>query len=145
MTSPFVTSERYDEMISKYLLSLEKGFDSLMAVTAMQSFIWDNSGPINYDINEEKWPRTQTLNELFEVNSSAFIASDEVYKKMHNRIGKSPYLFQLDKIEGFDIDWEDDFTIAESLISSKNKYLKIILVRKSNELKLFEYKFRYKQ
>ena len=54
MTSPFVTSERYDEMISKYLLSLEKGFDSLMAVTAMQSFIWDNSGPINYDINEEK-------------------------------------------------------------------------------------------
>ena len=106
-------------MISKYLLSLEEGFDSLMAVTAMQSFIWDNSGPINYDINEEKWPRTQTLNELYEVNSSAFIASDEVYKKMHNRIGKSPYLFQLDKIEGFDIDWEDDFIIAESLISSK--------------------------
>ena len=37
VTSPFVTSERYDEMISKYLLSLEKGFDSLMAVT--ESFI----------------------------------------------------------------------------------------------------------
>ena len=30
-------------------------------------------------------------------------------------------LFHLDKIEGFDIDWEDDFTIAESLISSKKE------------------------
>ncbi len=119
VTSPFVTAEKYTHIIKKYFTCFEEGYDSLMTVTPLYNFIWDDSGPINYDPEKEKWPRTQSLKKLFDINSAVFLASDEIYKKFNNRIGKHPYLFSLDRLEGFDIDWEEDFILAQELLIKK--------------------------
>lgn len=118
VTSPFLTSEVYSNLIQDYKRSLVKGYDSLMTTSVIQSFMWDENGPINYDRNKEKWPRTQTLPELHEINSGAFLASTEVYNKYNDRIGKQVKLFPLNKIQGHDIDWPDDFLIAESFLKA---------------------------
>jgi len=115
-TSPFVDSFIYENAIEMYLRNLNK-FDSLMTATKLQKFIWNNAGPVNYDKNKENWPQTQTINELHEINSGIFIVSIDVYQKYSDRIGGTPFLYNLNRLQGMDIDWEEDFEIAEELWS----------------------------
>lgn len=117
VTSPFVSSSVCEKIIESYFRSLSQGYDSLMTTTPFRGFLWNKHGPVNYDRNFEKWPRTQTLAPLHEVNSAAFLASSDVYAKYSDRIGNYPYLYSLDRVIGHDIDWEEDFLIAEQLLS----------------------------
>lgn len=116
VTSPFLNTEFYEKIIIKYTEVLNRGYDSLMTTNAIHGFLWNQNGPINYDRNIEKWPRTQTLKPIHEINSGVFLNSSQNYQQLNDRIGNNPYLFELDKIQGFDIDWEDDFKIAESIV-----------------------------
>lgn len=120
VTSPFIDQAIYKNIIDIYFSKLDM-YDSLMTVTKLQKFLWDETGPINYDRNVEKWPRTQTISPTFEVNSGVFISDIDAYKNLNDRIGKSPFLYELNEKEAFDIDWEMDFEIAEILWSRYGK------------------------
>ncbi|APE45374.1 acylneuraminate cytidylyltransferase [Sulfitobacter alexandrii] len=116
VTSPFVSAASYDAIVSRYWQALDDGHDSLMTTSVIHGFIWDENGPINYDRSVEKWPRTQTLPALHEINSAAFLAPAEIYRNDDDRIGQNPFIYGMDKIEGMDIDWPVDFQIAESMV-----------------------------
>lgn len=112
VTSPFVTAEIYKNAVQKYHEVVnDKEHDSLMSVTKIQTFLWDENGPVNYDRNKEKWPRTQTLPEWYEVNSAFFISNIGTYIEMGDRIGRHPYLYELEGVESVDIDWQKDFIL----------------------------------
>lgn len=114
VTSPFIDDKIYTEAINTYKDVLAKHEnDSLMSVTALRTFIWNKEGAVNYDRNREKWPRTQTLAPLYEINSGIFLADIDIYRNLQDRIGKKPFLFENNDIDSFDIDWEEDFFIAE--------------------------------
>ncbi|WP_313665201.1 acylneuraminate cytidylyltransferase family protein [Stutzerimonas kunmingensis] len=115
VTSPFINGEDYDYIIEEYYLCLSKGYDSLMTTSIIRSFLWDESGPINYDRVLEKWPRTQTLSPIHEVNSAIFLSHSKNYNSYNDRIGMKPKLHSLDKLKAFDIDWPEDFSIAECI------------------------------
>jgi len=117
VTSPFVNAKKYDSFVRTYFDNLNT-FDSLMTVTKIQKFVWRDNEPISYDREVEKWPRTQTINPLWEVNSAAFIASRDTYRKCNDRIGKKPYLLETTQEVAFDIDWPEDFYLAEKLFSA---------------------------
>jgi CMP-N-acetylneuraminic acid synthetase len=120
VTSPFITTEIYDDAINVYFNSKKNGtHDSLMSVTKMQKFLWDSHAPLNYDRKIEKWPRTQTLPSVFEVNSGIFLAHSSVYKKNSDRIGKKPILYEIHEFKAFDIDWPENWIIAEQLYWNK--------------------------
>ena len=114
VTSPFIGPDDYYQIIKTYLQNLDS-FDSLMTVTKVQKFIWNDSAPVNYDRSVEKWPRTQTIDPLWEVNSGVFIASKEIYEDKLDRIGNKPYLYKLSDEVAFDIDWLSDFRMAEAM------------------------------
>lgn len=116
VTSPFVTASHYGEIIRAYREKLTQGYDSLMTTTALQAFLWRDGMPLNYDRALEKWPRTQTLAPIHDVNSAAFLASCEVYKTLQDRIGQKPYLYEMDKLTSHDIDWPEDFVVGECLV-----------------------------
>ena len=121
VTSPFIGSAIYDQIIETYFANIEHT-DSLMTVTKLQKFIWNDTGPINYDHSIEKWPRTQTIKPLWEVNSGAFLANRKIYLEYMDRIGSRPYLYQLSEKVSFDIDWLPDFNMAEAIFQKqKNK------------------------
>ena len=116
VTSPFIDGKIYEEAINAYKNALSKGEnDSLMSVTALRTFIWNKEGAVNYDRNKEKWPRTQTIEPLYEINSGIFLADIDIYKNLQDRIGQKPFLFENNDIDSFDIDWEEDFFIAEAI------------------------------
>lgn len=121
VTSPFIGALLYSDIIKVYFESIAKGHDSLMTTTPLQGFFWNEEGPINYDRSIEKWPRTQTLPLLHEINSAVFLTSAEVYKRSLDRIGAAPFLYKLDKLTGHDIDWEEDFVLAQHLLATNIK------------------------
>ena len=112
VTSPFLDANIYNQIIETYFQNIGQN-DSLMTVTMLQKFLWNDTTPINYDQRVEKWPRTQTIKPLWEVNSGAFIATRKNYIERMDRIGFRPYLFQLNGEIAFDIDWLSDFRMAE--------------------------------
>lgn len=115
VTSPFMGSLDYDTLIDEYFNGLEKGYDSLMTVLKLQGFIWDKNSPVSYNREMLKWPMTQNIEPLYEVDSGAFISSAENYSRYQDRIGNKPFLFEQNKMKSIDIDWPDDFTFAEEL------------------------------
>lgn len=118
VTSPFISTDLYNKIILSYFNNKKKGYDSLMTTNLIYGYLWDKEGAINYNRNIEKWPRTQTLSPVHEINSAVFLSNSSNYQNYNDRIGVNPFLYPVDKIEGFDIDWEDDFKIAECLIET---------------------------
>jgi CMP-N-acetylneuraminic acid synthetase len=119
VTSPFVSHALYSKAIYDYKKSRLMGMnDSLMSVTNLQTFVWNEAGPMNYNREVEKWPRTQTLPNLYEVNSAIFIAPIEVYREQGDRVGKKPLLFTLTFPALVDIDTLSHFNLAESIWNS---------------------------
>jgi CMP-N-acetylneuraminic acid synthetase len=116
VTSPFVDAKLYAAAFHAYHAARAEGrADSLMSVTPLQTFIWDENGPVNYRRKQEKWPRTQTLPRWYEVNSAVFIAPIETYVETGDRIGHNPHLFELDFPASVDIDTEPQFRLAERI------------------------------
>ena len=95
-----------------------------MGVTKIQDFIYDTKKPINFNKKKQKWPPTQSLRKLFVVNNSIFLTSKKNYINLNDRIGKNPFLLEIKKIKSFDVDWPEDFKIAENIYESiyKKKY-----------------------
>lgn len=119
VTSPFINTEDYNAAINTYLKALFEGFDSLMSVVRFKNFLWDkDKNDIINRVNNERWPRTQDLKDLYEIDSGIFIAHRNIYINKCDRVGQKPYLFENDKLKAFDIDWEADFKIAEALHQS---------------------------
>jgi CMP-N-acetylneuraminic acid synthetase len=115
VTSPFIDENEYDKIIRLFYEKLTQGYDSLMTAKKIQTFIWNEFEAVNYDRNIEKWPRTQTIKPLYEIDSGAFIAPIEAYLSYSDRIGIKPFIYPLDGCKSLDIDWPDDFILAEQV------------------------------
>ncbi len=116
VTSPFIDSEIYNKSIKEYKESLKKGFDSLISVSSFQNFLWDKEkSDIINRVGELRWPQTQDLKKLYEINSAIFICNRSIYKKYNDRVGNNPILFEMGTIQSLDVDWEEDFKIAEAV------------------------------
>jgi CMP-N-acetylneuraminic acid synthetase len=120
VTSPFFNKRSYEIVLESYFESRKSGHDSLMTVNQITGFVWDGTGPINYDRSLQKWPFTQSLESVFEVNSGCFIAQSDSYTKYADRIGKNPFFHVVDFLEGFEIDYPYQFDMAETLYKNLN-------------------------
>lgn len=119
-TAPFADESILNKALDTYIEALSSGdYDSLLSVNKIQQFLWSatENKCINHDRSKVKWPRTQDLEPLYEINHAFYINSRDNYLKYHDRIGEKPFLFELDKLHAYDIDWEDDFAIAEMIYS----------------------------
>ena len=112
-TNPLLRTETISRAIQLFLDN-RSTYDSLFSTTKLQVRLWDNqTRPVNHD--PEILLRTQDLPPIYEENSCLYIFSEETLVKRQNRIGKRPLLFEIDRLEAWDIDEELDFEIAEYL------------------------------
>lgn len=107
-TSPFIKASTISEALDK-VLSGE--YDSAFSAEKIQTFVWYQQKPLNYEL--KSIPRTQTIEPVYVETSAFFIFEREVWTRHHQRIGFRPYKAIVDKIEGIDIDWPEDFRFAE--------------------------------
>ena len=127
VTHPFVTSKVYSDLIKAWWSAEEKGYDSLATVTTLHKFIWDESGPYNYDDSVEKWPRSQDIKPLFEINHAAYIIPFVRMREVDDRVGTNAYLYSLAESTAMDIDWEDQFQLLNDIaLAKKNRGISLI-------------------
>lgn len=120
VTTPLAGADQYDAGIQLYLDNLKNGYDSLVGVTELKNFLLNKEGKLVNNTTNIPWPRTQDLEPLYPINHTMFLAKREVYVEQKNRLGKRVLLNVMDELHSFDIDWPDDFVIAE--IMYKNLY-----------------------
>ena len=113
VTTPLVEAKVYDTAIEQYLSKITKGYDSLVSVKELKNFLLNQEGKLVNNTTDIPWPRTQDLEPLYEINHAIFLAKRSVYTEQKNRIGQKPLLYIKDEIHSKDIDWEEDFKIAE--------------------------------
>lgn len=118
-TNPLLRSETVSRAIQA-LLAEYPAYDSLFAVTRLQTRLWDQLGrAINH--NPAILLQTQDLPPVYEENSCIYIFTRQTLLARRNRLGERPLMFEIDAAEAWDIDEELDFAITEFLLNqSKN-------------------------
>ncbi len=114
-TSPFMKIDTFENALDKII---NEDFDSAFSAEKIQTFAWFNGKPLNYDLKEI--PRTQTIKPVYVETSAFFMFKRDVWKIHKQRIGFKPYMALVDKIEGVDIDWPEDFEFAEKILATYN-------------------------
>lgn len=117
VTSPFFTSENYNEAIDLYFNMLEtKQYDSLVSVSSVHTFAIQGGKWISHDTSIKQWPRKQDVEKMMLINGAIYIIDRSLMQLKKDRIGNNPYFFELKGLSGFDIDYEEDFSIAEKIV-----------------------------
>jgi CMP-N-acetylneuraminic acid synthetase len=119
VTSPLVGPGVYQAALETYHGRDTRAFDSLMAVTVLQTFLWNDTGPMNYSRTVTRWPRTQDLPPVYEVNSAVFLIDAALGRQLGDRVGNSPLLFPLDKVTAIDVDDHESFRLAETAMMAQ--------------------------
>ena len=113
-TNPLLKIETIDKSIETFFNNIGN-YDSLFSVNSFKKrFYTYNGKAINHDI--EKLLPTQKIQPILMENSCIYIFSKKSFFMNENRIGKTPFLFETDINESVDIDYEEDFKLAEKML-----------------------------
>lgn len=117
-TSPLVSDETIYNAIETFKSNLPK-YDSLNTGHLVKDFLWLDGKPLNYDENNK--PRSQDLPDIVNLNAAINITTKEMMIKNKNYVGKNPYIYIIDEIEGIDVDYPLDFEFAEFMFNKLRK------------------------
>ena len=109
-TSPFVKAERFSECIRKVC---HEGYDSAFTGEKLQRLMWHDGRPLNFDAANV--PRTQDLPVYYNEVSAAYVFKRETFETLRRRIGVNPYVCEVSGVECVDIDYPEDFEIADAI------------------------------
>jgi len=111
VTSPFVLKEHFEECLH----AVQSGrHDSAFTAEKIQKLLWSKDGKA-LNFNPACVPRTQDLEPVFDEVSAAYVFTRETFIKYRRRIGMSPHLTEVSGIECIDIDYPEDFDIANAV------------------------------
>lgn len=114
-TSPFVKREHFEECIEA---AKSSEFDSSFTAKRLQQLMWMDGKPMNFD--PASIPRTQDLPVYYCEVPAIYAFKKEVFLRYKRRIGVYPHITTVSEIESIDIDYPEDFEIANAV------YMKIV-------------------
>lgn len=110
-TAPFVSVNTITECIH----AVRSGkYDSAFCAEEIRDFLWQDGKPLNFD--SENIPRSQDLTPIYRETSGIYVFTKEVFEKYHTRIGKHPFIKIVTYREAVDINYYEDFKLAEWLL-----------------------------
>lgn len=119
VTHPFVTARIYEEALDAYEKKAAEGYDCLVSATKLQRFLWRGGKPFNYDNTREKWPRSQDIEPVYEINHAIYAIPFATMRETGDRIGKHPFFFEMEESHAMDIDWEDQFNLMDEIAQAR--------------------------
>jgi CMP-N-acetylneuraminic acid synthetase len=115
-TNPLLSPDTIGRAIDDFVQSFPT-HDSLFGVTRVQTRLWDSlARPINH--NAAILLRTQDLPPVYAENSCLYLFTRATLEQEHNRIGRRPMMFEIERDEAVDIDEELDFCVAEAIYTA---------------------------
>ena len=116
-TSPFVTVDHFEECIRAVK---DEGYDSSFTAERIQHLMWtEDVLPLNFD--PMNVPRTQDLPVYYNEVSAAYVFKKEVFERYNRRVGIKPHITIVSGVECIDIDYPEDFEIANALYMNMRK------------------------
>jgi len=113
-TSPLVKPETYSDAIKIYFEELENGADSLVSFEMIKRYMWDENGPINYQLGTAHIP-SQQLPAVYLPTFGVTLAPRQKMIEWNYFHGVRPYKYMISQKESIDIDDELDMMIARSI------------------------------
>ena len=110
-TAPLVFPRYYREAIGLYHQALTQGYDSLVSMEMIKRYLWDDKGPINYELGIKHVP-SQQLPPLYIVTDGILLAPRAKMIEWKYFHGPHPYRYILDKRTSVDID--DGLDLAQA-------------------------------
>ena len=109
-TSPFTPVESIEKCIAAVCSG---AYDSAFTVKRILAFLWKDSKAYNYV--PEDVPRTQDLEPLYAETNGAFVLPRDIFIKYKLRTGIAPYLCEISALESVDIDYPEEFELANAI------------------------------
>lgn len=116
VTSPFLRADT----VRKCIAAVKGGkYDSAFSASKVQEFFWQEGSPLNFD--PTSIPRSQDLPIFYKETSGCFTFTRKMFLDTGRRIGFRPYICTVDKIEETDINYPEDFLIANAIYMHVHK------------------------
>jgi len=117
-TSPFIEPETIKKGVE--ILTRNEEYDSVVLVKKEKLYTWDsvNIKP-NYDI--ENIPNSFNLDDTVIETMGLYIIRKDAALKTGRRIGEKPYLLEVISLEAIDINYIQDFELAELIMKGKRE------------------------
>ena len=106
-TSPFIKIETISEGVS--CLQNKPEYDSVVLVRKEKQYRWSSEGPL-YRI--DPIPNSVDLPDAIIETMALYIARRSCVEETGRRIGNNPYLLEASAIEAVDVNWPEDFEMA---------------------------------
>ena len=113
-TSPFVSAGDYRLMLEAFFNRL-KNHDSLIAVYKEQEYIFFQSKPLNFDIDQYKGRKE--IEPVYRNTNGWYITPRESYRQDRKYFGRSPHYYEVDNLTSLEIKDIDHYEMALDLLS----------------------------
>lgn len=108
-TSPFISADSIKRGIE--VLSKSAEYDSVILVRKEKMYTWNSEGTSpNYNIGSI--PNSKDLPDTVIETMGLYMVKADIARKYRRRIGEKPYLLEAQAIEAIDVNYPDDFELA---------------------------------
>ena len=113
-TSPFIEISTIRKGVN--ILKNNRSYDSVVLVRKEKQYLWKN-GKTEYNLN--KIPNSKDLQDTIIETMGMYIIRKSAVLKTKRRIGDRPFLLEASSIESVDVNYPEDFELAELIQKGK--------------------------
>lgn len=128
-TSPFICTETIKKGIET--LKGDNEFDSAVLIRKEKQYTWSENGP-TYDISNI--PNSVDLDCTIIETMGLYIVKRETALRTNRRIGDKPYLLNASLLDSIDVNWPEDFELAELIAAGQREKNRKLLGNIKNQL-----------
>ena len=113
---PLMKPSEYASAFSAYHSKVvqQDKYDSLVSVNLLKEYFWNDSGPLNYQADQNH-TISQELPNIFRVTNGLYMRDKRSTLRDGYFLGPKPYMHKVGKVSGIDIDEQEDYLIALAL------------------------------
>jgi CMP-N,N'-diacetyllegionaminic acid synthase len=112
VTNPLAGPDVYRNAVDAYK-QLPRNCDSLLSVHELKEYIFFDGKPVNFQ--PKPWPRSQDLKNTYAINFVVEILRREQMQSWGSLVGEHPFLYVIDRVSGWDVDFPEDFEFCETI------------------------------
>lgn len=118
VTNPLAGPECYENAILTYN-NMDNKYDCMLSVSEVKDYLFYEGRPINF--KTYPWQKSQDLVGVVEMNFVINICKRKDMQSWGSCVGNSPFFYHLNRIDSWDVDFQEDFDFCE-MVHKSRKY-----------------------
>ncbi len=115
---PFLKKETISLCLEKVI---NKEYESSLLVSKKNKLAWFDNKPLNFNFSEDT-PNVSSIEPVIMELSSLYIFTKELFENTRKRADSNSFMLEVGHFEGFEVDRDDDYALAELIVNSGLEY-----------------------